>query len=1044
MLTGVVARSIIKEKGLKGLVVGTKSLSSAEYAVAVSKGNMALVNMINEGLMALEQSGELRKMYDEWLGVYEPRALDTATLIKFVLIGTVPFVLLGLLALIWVRTLRRQVELRTEQLKASGKLLNDVIDSIEAPVFFKDSEGKYLGCNKSFERIIWLVAARIIGKKDDEVADARLRDVITSGDPVLLGQGTVPNYEALVKGPDGREVSYLVTKSIFRDNGGKALGIVGAMLDLTDLKKAQSALDKQQKRMNQILDEFPSGVCIVNSDYEVEYANPVMLKQFGNPAGRKCYQYLNEIEQKCTRCRHEMSIPGKIIRMSKYFERNGCYYDVTDIPIMNEDGSISSLEVFHDVTERKLSEDEITKNQALLSETESISHIGSWEWEKGSERMNCSDEVFRILGKVPAPDISPFFKLAEVFGTSTLRVLSEAFDEALRTGENKSLNLSITEGELAGRVLLLRIQASRSQDGKVKGLHGSLQDITETMQMLNRITHMNRVLSSIRNIGKLLTKVKDPDSLIAEATRILVRDHGYSDSLIVLRDEDAKLGVWSSGVKGGCLESLALRVLGGDYPECFGEVQQAKEGIVLLDKAIEGCEGDEDVRGLCARLAYGGTDYGFFVVTSANKGAIDPEEKALFAEMASDIAFGLHTIRNDRASRAMLEENQRLQELYAQSQKMESIGRLAEGIAHDYNNMLGVIIGNSEIALEQTESTGECFRSLEAIHEAALRASATTRQLFAFAGKQSINPELIDLNDLIETKLAGFKGVAKEEVSVSWNPAQGLPYVMIDRQQVEQVLSGLWERASRAVQAKGEIIVSTSTVKAESETVALMGGNGPNEFVVITVKDSGNGLSDEELESIFEPFSATAENPAGSMDMAILYGTVKQNGGFVEVESSPEKGSTFRVYLPRHTDRGEPKRQGSGDQTKEKEGVILLVEDEPAILRLAKTMLERGGYSVITAEVPSQAIELAKQRKDIVLLISDLIMPEMNGSELAEAVKAEVPSIRIMFISGHFPEAIEKRMSIEKGIGFLQKPFTMAQLHEKVGKVLSEGKHEGQ
>ena len=1037
LLTGIVARSTIKKEGMTDLVIGTKSIASSKYAIAVKQGNTALVSIIDEGLKALDESGKLRELHDKWLGLYEPKGFDAATLVRFVLIGILPFAAFGLLALAWVRTLRRQVGMRTEQLKASGKLLSDVIDSIAAPVFFKDSEGSYLGCNKSFAKVIGLDSMQIVGKKDDEIADGRLRNMLNRYDEVLLEQGEVPTYEAVIEGTDGHEAYYLVRKSVYKDEKGEALGVVGAMLEITDLKRTQRALEKQQKRMKQILDEFPSGVCIVNSDYEIEYANPVMKRQFGDPAGRKCYQYLNEIEQKCARCRHEMSIPGKIIRMGKYFERNRCYYDVTDIPMMNEDGSVSSLEVYHDVTERKLSEDEITKNQSMLSETEAISHIGSWEWEKSSEKMNCSDEVFRILGKVPAPGIAPFFKLAEVFEASTLDAVREAFAEVLASGDSTILNLPVSEGEAAGRMLLLRIRASRNLEGKVDGLYGSLQDVTETTQMLNRITHVNRVLSSIRNIGKLLTRVNDSDSLIVEATRILVRDHGYADSLIVLRDDEGKCRMWSSGIKGGCLEKLANRVVEGNIPECFGKAQEAREGIVPLDKALEGCEGNEEYRGLCASLSYAETDYGFFVVISANESLIDQEEMSLFAEMASDISFGLHTIRNDETSRAMLEENKRLQDLYAQSQKMESIGRLAEGIAHDYNNMLGVIIGNSEIALEQADANDEYHKNLEAIHEAALRASTTTRQLFAFAGKQSIKPELIDINDLISGKLDSCRGKMRTEVSLSWNPGHAMSPVMMDKQQAEQILSDLCTRANKAIQEEGSIEISTSMQKVEQEVAAGRGGGWAADYVVITVKDSGKGLSDDELTSIFEPFAQSTGNFAGNMDMAMLYGIVKQNGGFVEVDSDTDKGSTFKVFLPRFKDKIDARRQASVRPSGKEGKVVLLVEDEPAILRLAKTMLERGGYDVVTAESPSQAIEIAKQRNDLALLISDLIMPEMNGSELAEAIKTASPGIRTMFISGHFPEAIEKRMSIDKGIGCLQKPFTMAQLLEKVEQVLS-------
>ena len=384
-------------------------------------------------------------------------------------------------------------------------------------------------------------------------------------------------------------------------------------------------------------------------------------------------------------------------------------------------------------------------------------------------------------------------------------------------------------------------------------------------------------------------------------------------------------------------------------------------------------------------------------------------------------------------------EKRKLQEQLAQSQKMESVARLAGGVAHDFNNMLGVIIGHTELAMVQVDASQPLFTSLREIRTAAERSAALTRQLLAFARKQTAAPKVLDLNETVAGMLKMLRPLIGEDIDLSWLPATGACAVRMDPSQIDQILANLCVNARDAIAGVGRIIIETGLATFDADYCAYRPEFIPGEYVSLTVSDDGCGMDRETLSKIFEPFFTTKEVGRGTgLGLAMVYGIVKQNNGFINVYSEPGQGSTFRLYLPRHAVvTGEVQMQKEAAPAPGGHETILLVEDEQSILDMAKMMLERFGYRVLSASSPGEAIRLAEMHDgEIRLLIVDVIMPEMNGRDLARQLVGLYPQMACLFISGYSGDVIAHHGLLEDGIHFIQKPFAMQDLASKVRQVL--------
>jgi len=402
-----------------------------------------------------------------------------------------------------------------------------------------------------------------------------------------------------------------------------------------------------------------------------------------------------------------------------------------------------------------------------------------------------------------------------------------------------------------------------------------------------------------------------------------------------------------------------------------------------------------------------------------------------FASTARDVSY----------RRKAEQEKEKLEAQLFQAMKMESVGSLAGGVAHDFNNKLTVIIGHACLAL--IEKDPEKIRgSLEEIRSAAELSADLTRQLLAFARKQTIAPKVLDLNETVARTLKMLQRLIGEDIELAWQPACDLWLLKLDPSQVDQILTNLCVNARDSIKGVGRITIETGNLVLDQEYCGHHAEVTPGEYVRLSVSDNGCGMGKETQDRIFEPFFTTKEVGQGTgLGLSTVFGIVKQNKGFIYVYSEPGLGTTFTIDLPRHEGRSLPSAAGGPELPAPRgQETVLVVEDELAILNLTTLILTGQGYTVLQANRPAEAIRLAQQHVgEIRLLITDVIMPEMNGKELASSLLSLQPQLKCLFMSGYTANAIAHHGVLDDGLCFIQKPFSLPDLATKVRQVLEGG-----
>lgn len=386
------------------------------------------------------------------------------------------------------------------------------------------------------------------------------------------------------------------------------------------------------------------------------------------------------------------------------------------------------------------------------------------------------------------------------------------------------------------------------------------------------------------------------------------------------------------------------------------------------------------------------------------------------------------------------EEKAKLEEQLVQVQKMETIGRLAGGIAHDFNNMLNVILGYVDLARLRLSSQHPVMKDIEEIERAAIRSRDITTQLLAFSRRQVIEPKVIDLNDMIADIRKTLLHLIGEHIQLFLHIGENLGRIRIDPSQMEQILINLAVNARDAMPEGGTITIATDNVELDEAYGRDHLDMVPGSYVRLSVCDDGWGMDRETLKHIFEPFYTLKEREQGTgLGLATVYGIVKQNEGFINVYSEPGKGTSFNIYLPRTDEVAEglkkeesPPEKGSGN--------ILLVEDDDMVLDVTRSMLNELGYTVIAARNPVDAMAFYKENPSIDLVISDVIMPGMNGKDLRKELVKLDPAVKVIFISGYTTDVVARKNIIDDGADFLENPFTLRQLSRKVSEVLRKPK----
>ncbi len=577
------------------------------------------------------------------------------------------------------------------------------------------------------------------------------------------------------------------------------------------------------------------------------------------------------------------------------------------------------------------------------------------------------------------------------------------------------------------------------------------QHIIEKRHAEARIAHLNAVLNAIRSVNRLITRERDPQRLLEAACQSLVQTRGYVNAWVALLDAQCRPTVGQSIImaQAGPSSSIlsSIRQCSQDrspahLPPC---VQQA----LTLDQVHTRMPDTPECRNcplfnpqnnlgtLIGRLSYAHKTYGVLCVATPADFPADAEEQELFIEMIDDVAFALHSIEQEQA-------RQRFEAQFLQAQKMEAVGRLAGGIAHDFNNHLTAITGYAELLLLQLDKNDPRRDDVLQVLQAVERSINLTRQLLIFSRKQTPQPTVLDLNTVIGDMQKMIQRLIGEDIVLDTLFDPELKPIQADHSQIEQVVMNLVINARDAMPAGGQVRVQTQNVRLDADTHWFVEHAEPVDYVLLRVIDNGAGMSEEVKSHLFEPFFTTKEKGQGTgLGLATVYGIVRQGGGHIQVDSTPEQGTTLSIYWP-STSNTPATPQPDTDSTDLATGseTILLVEDEDAVRSFAQRILQQSGYTVLQAADAAAALDLCAQYAGpIELVIADVVIPGvLSGKDLIVQLRQLRPNLRTIFMSGYTDETITRHGIDHTDANFVQKPFSSALLTRTVRNVLDKAK----
>ncbi|MBA3030432.1 MAG: PAS domain S-box protein [Desulfobacteraceae bacterium] len=656
-------------------------------------------------------------------------------------------------------------------------------------------------------------------------------------------------------------------------------------------------------------------------------------------------------------------------------------------PTLDELKRLLDLEENASMTELTENIQRLRDSQRDLERAETLAKIGSWRLDLRTRRVTASDQARRVYGLEGTE-----WSIEQV--------------QALPLKEyRQSLNAELKNLMEKGTPYDIEFKILRPSDNSIRFIH-SVAEFDPELQM---------VVGTLQDI----TERKRAEEALEESEEIFRQFMEYSPIYVFFKDDQ--------------LRSLRLSanyeaMLGKPMDELLGK---SMDELFPSDLARAMVEDDKRI---------------------LREGKTVEIEEELDGRHYSTIKFPIHSGENpqylagftlDITERKHAEEERaKLQAQLNQAQKMESVGRLAGGVAHDFNNMLGVILGYTELALEKVNPSDSLHDDLLEILNATRRSTEVVRQLLAFARKQTIAPKVLDLNETIEGMLKMLRRLLGEDIDLAWLPGKGVEWVRMDPSQIDQILANLCVNARDAIGDVGKITIETAKVSFDEAYCADHAGFVPGDFILMAVSDNGCGMDKEIVAHLFEPFFTTKGPGKGTgLGLATVYGIIKQNNGFINVYSEPGKGTTFKTYLPIHEVAAKP--EGKKDPTRstvQGSETILLVEDEPAILRITGIMLEKLGYTVLTANRPGEAIRMAREHiGEIHLLMTDVVMPEMNGRDLAKTLLSLFPNLKRLFMSGYTANVIAHHGVLDEGVQFIQKPFSTHDVAVKVRQALKDG-----
>ncbi len=885
-------------------------------------------------------------------------------------------------------------------LRSSEALYHDLVETSQDLIWQCDAQGRYTYLNPAWEQVFGYRLDEMLGRSfaDFQTPEQAQRDLELFG-RLLLTEGIVKGYETIHLRKDGIELHLVFNAKVLLDANNQVAGTRGTAYDITARKQAVETILANESRIRTIIDNAPFGAHFYELHADASLVFTGANKSADRILGVDHSTFVGKTIEKAFPALAATPIPEAYRRVARTGE------NFQDDQVAYEEGQIrGAFEIhafrteanrmavfFSDITERKRAGEALKESEANLNSLINNRRESIWSIDKNykyitfntffSEAYYAAFNTRLIKGlnaiDILTPELQAFWK--------------PKYDRAL-SGERTNFEFSAHSKDALQHfeVYLNPIVI----DGEVRGVSALSVDISER----------KRAEAALRLSEENLR------TLIAALPDVIMRFDKDGRHLFASENVKQVTGIPASAFIGKTHHDLG-------FPE---------EMCRLWEHAIQ----QPFTTGLPFETEFN-LDNPTGRVTFNWRLTPDLDEQG-------DVRTVLAIARDITERKQAEAEREKLQAQLNQAQKMESVGRLAGGVAHDFNNMLGAILGYSELALRSSDPS-LLPNYLQKIQKAAERSADLTRQLLAFARKQTVAPKVLNLNATVEPMLDMIRRLIGEDIELVWQPGVNLGSVFMDPSQVDQILANLCVNARDAIAGTGKITIATKDTVLDQEFCNRHVGFVPGEYVLLSVSDNGSGMDAETLTHLFEPFFTTKHLGKGTgLGLATVYGAVSQNNGFIDVTSMLGQGTTFAVYLPRHagkTLQDEP--DVSNDQVNKGQETILLVEDESAILDISVEMLEASGYQILAAKTPGEAIQKAREFPGrIHLLITDVIMPEMNGRELAKNILTLYPNLRCLFISGYTADIIAHHGVLEPGVHFLQKPFTNNSLAKKVREAL--------
>ncbi|MBU0993057.1 MAG: PAS domain S-box protein [Proteobacteria bacterium] len=877
-------------------------------------------------------------------------------------------------------------------LLGNRRFLADLIENSGTLIVIKDCEGKNLLVNRKWEEVTGLNREFVIGKTDDMLFPAEIARQFRKNDLRVIESGTMIETEEVMEIPSGSRYFISIKFPLFNDEG-TITGLCGIITDITQRKYAEEALRKSEKKYQSLYNNAQVALFRNSMDGKLIEINKRYAKMAGystveacmaefrpgeawaDPKGRD--ELISLIKEKGFVNDYET----KIIR------RDGAHiWILFSATIFPEQGLLEGSIV--EITERKQIEEALRRSESM--QRKMVANIGDVIAIISQTAINTykSPNIERLFGWRPE----------DVVGKSTWDIVHpddlESTQDFFGTLMREPNAFGTTECRYKckdGSYRWIEFTGSNLlHDQDIRGILGNYHDIMERKQAEETLRESETRFKALHNASFGGIAIHDK-GIILDCNQGLSEMTGYSVNELIGMNGLLLLAEKSR-------DTVMTHILAG-YEKPYEAMGLHKNGTEF------------PVRLEARNIPYKGKN-----VRTVEFRDITEQKRAE-------------------------EERKTLRDELIQAQKMESVGRLAGGVAHDYNNMLSVILGYTELALDKVEPSESLYDDLKEIFKAAKRSTEITRQLLAFARKQTIAPKVLDINGIVERMFKMLRHLIGEDLDIVWRPASRLWPVKIDPSQIEQILANLCVNARDAIGGVGKVTIETQSMTCDKAFCDTHAGVSAGDFVVLAVSDDGCGMDKETLDNIFEPFFTTKDvNEGTGLGLATVYGIVKQNNGFINVYSEPGKGTTFRIYLPRHAGEAMEVSAEAVQEIPHSRGeMVLLVEDESAIRKMGQMMLEKLGYQVLSAGTPDDAVRLAGEHKgEIHLLITDVVMPGMNGRELAGRLHALYPDIKTLFMSGYTANVIAHRGILEDEVQFIQKPFSMKELGIKVRATLDD------